>query len=173
MVYSKVTCGVLGSLAVLTASALLAVLFSKRKRGEDIDRKQRADKPLMEQDAREATIGLRTMGQTMRAKLDHALKPSHLLIEDESHFHRGHAGVRGSTTQETHFSVFCVAEKFVGMPRVQRQREVNTLLREEFHQGLHALSLSLHTPSELLAKAGSLLKEVDKAVNQAAAASRM
>ena len=73
--------------------------------------------------------------------------PTKLLVEDESHTHRR----QGS---ETHFYVLVVSEKFQGQSRLERHRQVNALLREEFETGLHALSLYLYTPEEYQKKEG-------------------
>ena len=84
----------------------------------------------------------------IESKLTAAFAPVKLVIADQSHMHRGHAGVRDATTQETHFSVEIVSDKFTSMNRVQRQRAVNALFKEEFDNGLHALSLSCKAPNE-------------------------
>ncbi|CAD7925892.1 unnamed protein product [Amoebophrya sp. A120] len=90
------------------------------------------------------------LGQGMRQKLIEELSPIfYLEMEDESHEHRGHAGVRDATTAETHFRVVVVSDKFEGISRVQRQQRVYGILKEEFQtQGLHALSLKCLTTSE-------------------------
>ena len=63
--------------------------------------------------------------------------------------HRGHAGVRDSKTQETHFSVRLVSSKFEGMSRVKRHQMVMGLLKKEFEvDALHKLELWLKTPGE-------------------------
>lgn len=65
-----------------------------------------------------------------------------LVIEDES---RNHAGRKG---QESHFKILLVSDDFIDKNRVQRQRLLNDLLKEEFTLGLHALSLRLLTCEE-------------------------
>ncbi len=67
--------------------------------------------------------------------------PLQLRIEDESHTHR-RPGV------ETHFHVMMVSEQFNHYSRIERHRQVHTLLCDEFATGLHALSLYLYTPEE-------------------------
>ena len=49
---------------------------------------------------------------------------------------------------ETHFALLVVSAAFAGLGRVQRSRLVHDALDEEFRAGLHALSLTLRTPSE-------------------------
>ena len=61
---------------------------------------------------------------------------------------RGHAGVRDATVQETHFNVEIVSEHFRDKNRVERQRMVNSLLKDDFDNGLHALALSCKTIDE-------------------------
>ncbi len=65
-----------------------------------------------------------------------------LEIEDESHQHAGRQG------QESHFKILVVSSQFSGVSRVQRQRQLNQLLKSEFDLGMHALSMRLLTPEE-------------------------
>ncbi len=71
-----------------------------------------------------------------------------LELVDCSHEHRGHAGVRNSTTQETHFRIRMVSDQFDGLSRVKRHQKVMGLLKEEFDLGLHSLELWVKTPKE-------------------------
>lgn len=73
--------------------------------------------------------------------LENSLSPQLIEVEDESH---QHAGPRA----ETHFKVLIVSEKFEGLSRVQRQRLVHDLLKDEFLGGLHALTQRALTSSE-------------------------
>lgn len=63
-------------------------------------------------------------------------------LDDESHMHSGRDG------QESHFKLMLVCNSFAGKSRVQRQREIHSLLKPEFEAGLHALSLRLLTSEE-------------------------
>lgn len=81
-------------------------------------------------------------------KLSEVFNPVILTVNDDSHMHRGHVGVQGSATSETHFAVEIVSEAFSGVNRVQRQRLVNKVLEEEFNRGLHALAITCKAPSE-------------------------
>ena len=92
------------------------------------------------------------MGDGMRQKLlaEFVSDPTTetVLIEDESHLHKGHAGVRDSKTPETHFNVRVVSAKFEGVSRVNRQKMVYALFTHEFdEQGLHALQLKCDPPA--------------------------
>lgn len=90
------------------------------------------------------------LGRSLETKIRAAFSPSLLEIADNSHEHRGHAGVRDSKTPETHFSVRMVSDKFEGVSRVKRHQKVMGLLDEEFQEmGLHALELWLKTPGEV------------------------
>ena len=86
---------------------------------------------------------------SIESKLTAAFNPIRLVIDDQSHMHRGHAGVADAVQAETHFSVEIVSNHFKSMNRVQRQREVNKVLDEEFKNGLHALALSCKVPEDL------------------------
>ncbi|EFJ33442.1 hypothetical protein SELMODRAFT_439428 [Selaginella moellendorffii] len=82
-------------------------------------------------------------------KLQEALAPTVLEVEDVSHQHAGHAAVRGTTGGETHFNVKVVAAEFEGQSVVKRHRRVYQLLEDELKSGLHALSIVAKAPSEL------------------------
>ena len=57
----------------------------------------------------------------MRDALQHALAPSVLEIEDDSHRHAGHAGARDG---RGHFNVHVVSERFAGLGPLARHRAV-------------------------------------------------
>ncbi|MBK6513609.1 MAG: BolA family transcriptional regulator [Polyangiaceae bacterium] len=71
-----------------------------------------------------------------------ALTPVHLDVIDESHMHSVPEGA------ESHFKLVVVSEAFRGQGRVQRQRAINGLLKDELAHGLHALSFTTFTPEE-------------------------
>lgn len=82
-----------------------------------------------------------TRAERIKAALA-VLSPSVLEIENESDNHSGPPG------RETHFKVLIVSEKFESLSRVDRQRLIHDLLKEELKSGLHALSQRALTPSE-------------------------
>ncbi len=86
------------------------------------------------------------VAQSIRTKLEAAFQPQHLVVEDESHRHAGHAGARPEG--ETHFRVTMVAPGFAGMSRVDRSRRVHEALADELKGPVHALALSLKAPGE-------------------------
>ena len=90
----------------------------------------------------------------IREKLTAELAPVRLEIEDDSGRHAGHhheGGVDGRAGGESHFNVTVVSAAFEGQGRVQRQRAVNALLREELAGPVHALSIRALTPAEAAA----------------------
>jgi BolA protein len=87
----------------------------------------------------------------IREKLQAGLHPVRLEIEDDSGRHAGHhheGGVDGRAGGESHFNVTVVSAAFEGQGRVQRQRAVNDLLRDELAGPVHALSIRALTPAE-------------------------
>lgn len=82
----------------------------------------------------------------IRSKLEAALSPVRLDIQDDSAKHSGHSGAREGG--ESHFSVLIVSDAFEGLNRVARQRRVNTILADELAGPVHALSIQAKTPAE-------------------------
>jgi len=88
-----------------------------------------------------------SMAARIEEKLREALSPERLEIHDDSAKHEGHAGWRPGGN--THFRVEIVSGAFTGKNRVDRQRMVYGLLKEEFEAGLHALQLDTRAPDEV------------------------
>ena len=86
------------------------------------------------------------MTARLRAKLESALSPIALDIEDESARHAGHAGAREGG--ETHYKIRIVSHSFAGLSRVERQRKVYAAVADELAERVHALSLVTLTPDE-------------------------
>ena len=89
---------------------------------------------------------METRAARIEALLRHHLTPVLIRVADDSQHHAGHAGARPGG--ETHYSVLLVSERFHGQTRIARSRAVHALLNAEFQSGLHALALTLRTPSE-------------------------
>lgn len=87
-----------------------------------------------------------TMKSRIEARLTEALQPDRLIVLDESAAHAGHAGAREGG--ESHFRVRIITPAFAGVTRVERHRRINSLLAEEFAQGLHALAIEAGAPGE-------------------------
>ncbi|KAK4283328.1 hypothetical protein QN277_000289 [Acacia crassicarpa] len=88
----------------------------------------------------------------IRTKLQSALEATALEVEDVSYQHAGHAAMKGTSAQETHFNLKIVSPKFDGQSLVKRHRMVYVLLADELQSGLHALSIVAKTPQETSAK---------------------
>lgn len=87
-----------------------------------------------------------SVGSRIEARLKEAFAPESLVIADESHLHKGHAGHRPEG--ETHFRVSIVSEAFSGRSRIERHRMVNAVLAEELAGRVHALALEASAPGE-------------------------
>jgi BolA family transcriptional regulator, general stress-responsive regulator len=93
------------------------------------------------------------IAERIKQKLQTALAPVSLAVIDESHRHAGHAhaiehAAKAGKSGETHFNVKVVSESFRGKSRVARHRMVNELLRDEFADGVHALSIDAKVPGD-------------------------
>jgi len=86
------------------------------------------------------------IAQAIRSRLEAALAPAALEVEDQSSAHVGHAGARPEG--ETHFRVRVVAGRFEGLSRVARQREVYAALDDLMNNPIHALSIEALSPEE-------------------------
>ncbi|MCH4090342.1 BolA family protein [Acetobacter sp.] len=92
--------------------------------------------------------------QRVMELLQEKLVPARIEIIDESDRHAHHiARPRGPQegASETHFRLTVVSDAFAGLSRVARSRLVHKYLDSEFADGLHALALTLNTPSEVTA----------------------
>lgn len=89
-----------------------------------------------------------TRADRIRAALDAALAPVHLVLEDDSHKHAVPSG------QGSHWNALIVSAAFEGRPAVARHRAVYAALSAELAGGLHALALTTLTPAEWAARGG-------------------
>lgn len=87
-----------------------------------------------------------TRVRLIRERLDAALAPLDLEIEDVSHEHAGHEGARSGGG---HFNLLIVAEAFRGKRSVQRHRMIYAALGGAMRQEIHALSIRAYSPDEL------------------------
>ncbi len=78
------------------------------------------------------------------------LEPSELRLINDSQKHAGHVEHLGSAgfTGETHYKLTIISPLFDGKSRIDRQRMVMDLLKDEFNSGLHALEIKAKSPSE-------------------------
>ncbi len=75
-------------------------------------------------------------------KLIKHFKPTKLEIIDESKLHSNHSGSRPGG--ETHFKIKMTTSFFKGKTKIDQQREVYRVLKDEIEERIHALSLELH-----------------------------
>jgi BolA family transcriptional regulator, general stress-responsive regulator len=80
----------------------------------------------------------------LEARLNAALSPETVHIDDDSAAHAGHAGAASGS----HYTVTIVTARFAGKPRVARHRLVYDALADEMRQGIHALAIKAFTPDE-------------------------
>ena len=81
------------------------------------------------------------MKQRIEKIIEENLRPEFLEVKNNSHLHAGHAGDNG--TNETHFGIEIVAKELSGLSLVSAHRKINSLLKEEFVNGLHALEIKV------------------------------
>lgn len=81
----------------------------------------------------------------IHSALTASLTPDLLEVEDESHRHAGHAGA--SPAGETHYSIKVWSKSFDDMNRIEIHRKINEILKSEFENGLHALSIKVVRPN--------------------------
>ena len=82
--------------------------------------------------------------EELAARLQAALAPERLEVQDDSHLHAGHAGAR----EGRHFSVRIRSARFAGLSRVARHRLVYDALGPLGSQGIHALALDARAPGD-------------------------
>lgn len=78
----------------------------------------------------------------IKSALENEFAPSYCMIVNESDKHNVQEG------SETHFKLVIVSEKFESLSLIERQRWVNTLIKEHFDKGLHALTMQCYTGKE-------------------------
>lgn len=77
------------------------------------------------------------------------LKPSSIVLTDNSSQHAGDAGAKGwEESGESHFSLEIVAEAFEGLNLIKRQQLIYMLLGEVMPK-IHALEIKANSPSEM------------------------
>lgn len=82
--------------------------------------------------------------ERIRSTLEAVFSPQRLIIQDDSHKHRGHAGAADG---RGHFTVEIVATAFRDKPAVVRHRMVYEALGELMQSDIHALSIRAQPPS--------------------------
>ena len=82
----------------------------------------------------------------IRARLEAALAPESLQVEDEGHMHIGHEGAKDG---RGHFRVLIVSNQFQGKTPIQRHRLIYQALGQLMQTDIHALAIESYTPEEL------------------------
>ena len=89
--------------------------------------------------------------EKIRTALTAAFAPRHLVIEDDSRHHAGHAGAADG---RGHFRGEIVSAAFAGQPALARHRPVYAALGDLMQTDIHALSIQARTPDEAVAPRG-------------------
>ena len=91
-------------------------------------------------------MSLDTRVQRIRARLEAALAPLELSVEDDSALHAGHPG---AASGGGHYRVRIVSPRFEGARLVMRHRLVYDSVHDMMHTEIHALAITALAPSEL------------------------
>ncbi|KGR16657.1 BolA protein [Candida albicans L26] len=85
------------------------------------------------------------------SKITNEFKPLYFKIDNDSHKHAHHAGIRGAKNKtESHFRLEIVSDVFEGKSLSARHRLVYSLLANELkNDGVHALQMKTKTPEEI------------------------
>ena len=82
---------------------------------------------------------------TIRQKLEEALKPDVIEIIDHSAAHSGHAGNKKGGG---HYNVTIVSRQFEGKTLVQRHQLIYQVMGDMMKEEIHALGINALTPTE-------------------------
>ncbi|WP_342118657.1 BolA family protein [Pseudoduganella sp. OTU4001] len=82
----------------------------------------------------------------IRERLEAALAPQEIQLDDESALHAGHAG---AASGGGHYRLKIVSNKFEGVKLVMRHRLVYDSVHDMMHKEIHALAITALAPSEV------------------------
>lgn len=82
----------------------------------------------------------------IRERLEGALAPMEIVLEDESALHAGHAG---AASGGGHYRLKIISAKFEGLKLVMRHRLVYDSVHDMMHKEIHALAITALAPSEV------------------------
>jgi BolA protein len=82
----------------------------------------------------------------IRERLEAALAPQEIVLEDESAMHAGHAG---AASGGGHYRLKIISGKFEGLKLVTRHRLVYDSVHDMMHKEIHALAITALAPSEV------------------------
>ena len=83
--------------------------------------------------------------ERIRSRLQAALSPLELVIEDDSAKHAGHAG---AALGGGHYNLRIICSQFEGLKLVMRHRLVYDSVHDMMHAEIHALAITALAPSE-------------------------
>jgi BolA protein len=81
----------------------------------------------------------------IRQRLEAALSPESLQVEDEGHMHVGHEGAKDG---RGHFRVLVVSDHFRDKTPIQRHRLIYQALGDLMQTDIHALAIDAYLPEE-------------------------
>ena len=81
----------------------------------------------------------------IEALLTEAFAPTRLEVINDSAHHAGHSGDDGSG--ESHFTVIIESAAFIGVSRLQRQRQVIAALGDIVGERVHAVAIKASAPT--------------------------
>ena len=84
---------------------------------------------------------LMKVAKKIEDKILKELTPTRFELIDESHLHSGHVGARPEG--ETHFRLCVSSPKLSGKSRLEKQRVIYRILKEELEGPVHALSIEV------------------------------
>ena len=87
-----------------------------------------------------------TLEETINKKINDNLKPSFFKILNFSDQHKNHFEADNKDT--SHIKIIIVSESFDGHSRIERERIVHNILKEEILKEIHSIRLKLYTQPE-------------------------
>jgi BolA protein len=81
----------------------------------------------------------------IRTRLEAALSPETLQVEDEGHLHIGHEGAKDG---RGHFRVLVVSDQVHGKTPIQRHRIIYQAMGDLMQTDIHALAIDAYTTDE-------------------------
>tara|TARA_Y100000996_G_C22169510_1_gene497998 strand:+ start:54 stop:335 length:282 start_codon:yes stop_codon:yes gene_type:complete len=87
-----------------------------------------------------------TLKESINKKINDQLKPSFFKIINFSDQHKNH--YVGENKDTSHIKLIIVSELFDGHSRIERERIVHNILKEEIIKEIHSIRLKLYIQSE-------------------------
>ena len=87
-----------------------------------------------------------TLKESINKKINDQLKPSFFKIINFSDQHKNH--YVGENNDTSHIKLIIVSELFDGHSRIERERIVHNILKEEIIKEIHSIRLKLYIQSE-------------------------